>query len=68
MELARRYNETLHADFSAQNAYVAAHETVVSDVSEKVNDTYLKLNAVKDGVQSYGKMVDLLIAYRKTKV
>ncbi len=67
LELAFRYNERLHADFAAQNAYVAENKTVVSDVSDKVNDTYLKLNAVKDGVQSYGKMVDLLIAYRKTK-
>ena len=34
--------------------------------SNKINDTYLKANAQSDGVKSYGRMVDLLLAkYRK---
>ena len=28
-----------------------------------MNQTYLKLTGVNDGVQSYGRVVDLLLAY-----
>ena len=28
-----------------------------------MNDAYLRLNQQEDGVQSYGRMVDLLLAY-----
>ncbi|MBQ3894537.1 MAG: DUF3810 domain-containing protein, partial [Clostridia bacterium] len=36
---------------------------VVSKVSEAVNDSYLKSNDISDGTHSYGRVVDLLIAY-----
>ncbi len=64
-ELRMQYPEYINADMAAQNAYIAAHETPVAKVSDKVNDTYLKLNSQDDGVKSYGKMVDLLLAYKK---
>ncbi len=51
------------AGLTANNLYWAAHEGIVSEVSEAVNDTYLKANGQSDGVQSYGRMVDLLLAY-----
>ncbi len=60
-----QYPGYIHADMQAQNAYIEAHETKVAEVSDKVNDTYLKLNDQEDGVKSYGKMVDLLLAYKK---
>ena len=28
-----------------------------------MNDTYLKANGQKDGVKSYNRMVDLIVAY-----
>lgn len=31
-------------------------------MSDKVNDTYLKANKQTDGVESYDRMVDLLMA------
>lgn len=34
----------------------------IGKTSEKINDTYLKLNGQSDGVKSYGRMVDLLLA------
>ena len=37
--------------------------TKVNSVSEQVYDTYLNLNDVEDGVKSYGRMIDLLLAY-----
>ncbi|MCC8139383.1 MAG: DUF3810 domain-containing protein [Lachnospiraceae bacterium] len=51
-------------DLTANNQYWAAHEGIVSEVSDVVNDTYLKANGQSDGIASYGRMVDLLLAYR----
>lgn len=65
-ELRVQYPLYIHADMQAQNAYIAAHDTKVAEVSDAVNDTYLKLNSQQDGVRSYGKMVDLLLAYRRS--
>lgn len=43
-------------------------DTVISAVSSSMNDNYLKMNNQKDGVKSYGRMVDLLLAeYRAYK-
>ena len=65
-ELRLRYPDYLSADMAAQNNYVSAHDTKVAEVSDKVNNAYLKLNDQQDGVRSYGKMVDLLLAYRRS--
>ena len=51
------------SDFSANSEYWAKFDTPVSDIAQKFNDTYLKVNSQADGVQSYGRVVDLLIAY-----
>ncbi|MBR6708328.1 MAG: DUF3810 domain-containing protein [Clostridia bacterium] len=40
-------------------------ETVVSEVSGTINDTYLKLQGT-EGSKSYGRVVDLAVAYYKT--
>ena len=61
------YSTAVDADMRAQNAYVDANESKVSEVSDAVNDAYLKLNSQTDGVQSYGMVVDLLLAYYRTK-
>ncbi len=41
-------------------------ETVVSEVSETINDTYLKLQGT-EGTKSYGRVVDLAVAWYKTQ-
>jgi hypothetical protein len=62
-----QYSEGVLADIRANAAYWQQYEdTAVSTFSSKVNDTYLKANAQSDGIQSYGRMLDLLLAkYRK---
>ena len=35
----------------------------MQDAAQKVNDTYLKAFSEEAGVQSYGAVVDLLLAY-----
>ena len=58
--------EGVQRDFAYNSAYWKQFEGPVSDFSGAVNDTYLKANQQDDGVKSYGRMVDLLLAdYRK---
>ena len=38
------------------------------DASENINDTYLKANGQDDGVNSYGRMVELMIAMYQNKI
>lgn len=56
------YSQTMKDDLQEENNYWKAHEGVLTGVSNIVNDTYLKANNQSDGVKSYGRMVDLLIA------
>lgn len=37
-------------------------------LSDAVNDTYLKANNLTDGVHSYGRMVDLLLAEARAEI
>lgn len=67
-ELRPKYSDGLIRDLQAINTYWKQYEGPVNDVSNKINDSYLKANNQSDGVQSYGRMVDLLLAeYRNEK-
>ena len=60
-----RISEDVKTDLRYSNSYWAAHEGIVEEISDKVNDVYLKVNQQDDGVKSYGRMVDLLLAEHK---
>jgi hypothetical protein len=67
---AERYNELfallpdqIVRDFAYARAYWRQFEGPAADMATRANDTYLRLNRQEDGVQSYGRMVDLLLAY-----
>lgn len=65
-EYARIYGmlcETAQTDLAADRAFWKQFDGKVAEVSNKVNDTYLKINKQEDGVKSYGRMVDLLLAW-----
>jgi len=66
-EVRAKYDDGVNRDLVANSEYWAQfHNTKISNTTEKLNDTYLKANNQSDGVQSYGRMVDLLLAeYRK---
>lgn len=65
-ELWYQYGDGLRRDYAAQGAYWSRYETPAADVSEAVNNIYLKVNNQPDGTRSYGRMVDLLLAdYRR---
>ena len=52
-------------DRNAQRAFWKRYETPVKKLASRVNDTYLKSQGQEEGVGSYGKMVDLLVADRR---
>jgi hypothetical protein len=55
--------EQVRRDFAADNAYWKPfRDTPRREVAEIANDTYLKVNGEADGVLSYGRCVDLIIA------
>lgn len=54
--------DDVKADISADSAYWKQFEGPVAEVSTAVNNTYLRVNRQSDGVKSYGRMVDLLLA------
>lgn len=67
--LRSTYEPGIERDLAANSAYWAKyHDTVVSNTVDKANDTYLKANNQTDGVESYGRMVDLLIAEYKKRM
>ncbi|MBE6891663.1 MAG: DUF3810 domain-containing protein [Ruminococcaceae bacterium] len=63
-----KLSEDVKTDLRFSNSYWASHEGIIEDISDKVNDVYLKVNQQEDGVKSYGRMVDLLLAEYKKSV
>jgi hypothetical protein len=58
--------QEVFADFAANDAFWSKFEGPIAEVSQTVNDVYLKSNRQEAGVKSYGQMVDLLLAeYRE---
>ena len=50
-------------DIAYNNAYWAAYRGAVQQVSDRVYEGFLHANGVTDGLQSYGTVVDMLLAY-----
>ena len=54
-------------DLGALRAWAERHEGAVSRTSERLNDAYLRAQGQAEGVRSYGRMVDLLLAERRAE-
>ena len=55
--------DTVRADLRQNSVYWAQFHGLVNTAATKVYDGFLKSNGVADGVQNYGTVVDLLLAY-----
>lgn len=62
------YSDNVRSDMRYVSAYWSRFETKIGEISDKINDTYLKANNQQDGVKSYGRMVDLLLAEYRQKI
>lgn len=58
-------SEGVKKDLAYNSAYWKQFEGPVAKISDSVNNSYLKANRQSDGVQSYGRMVDLLLALQR---
>lgn len=67
-QVRENYTVDMDNDIRYEYYYWAKfEETVISTLSNTMNDNYLKANSQQDGVKSYGRMVDLLLAEYKQK-
>lgn len=66
-EIRENLSEDAVTDLQANSTFWEKWDGAVAEVSNKVNDNYLKANGQKDGVQSYGRMADLVVAYYRSK-
>lgn len=64
-ELRRKLDARAEQDLMENNAFWDRYEGAVAEVSNQWNDAYLKMNDQEDGVKSYGRVVDLMLAYYK---
>lgn len=62
-QLRQELADEVLLDIQYNNAYWQQWESPVDTVSQKVYDTFLKSYGQENGVQSYGTVVDLLVAY-----
>lgn len=61
--LRETYSQDVKNDMIFSWNYWKNFDTKVAEISNNINDAYLKANNQDDGVKSYGRMVDLLLAY-----
>lgn len=65
--LAGQVNQRAREDMHRNSVFWDRYEGKVAEVANQVNDTYLKINSQEDGVKSYGRVVDLMLAYARQK-
>ena len=56
----------VEADLDANREFWDYYDGATAKISNQINDIYLKANGQGDGVQSYNRMVDLMIAYYRS--
>lgn len=61
-ELSQTYSDGVARDLQYNNEFWKQYQGPVEELQEQINDRYLKSNKQAAGVQSYGRMVDLLLA------
>lgn len=62
-EVRARLSAEVEPDLQANHDYWEKYDGRIAEVANQVNDTYLKANGQEEGVESYDRMVDLIVAY-----
>ena len=57
----------VRADINAYHDHWKQYEGKTAKVADSINNAYLVINGESDGVKSYGKVVDWMLAYREKK-
>lgn len=64
-QIAAKLSDAACADYAANREFWASYDGPFRNFAQQANDAYLKANDQSDGVRSYGRMVDLLLAERR---
>lgn len=64
-EICGELDQKAWEDLKYNNLFWGKYEGKTAQVANQLNDMYLKLNSQSDGVKSYGRMVDLMLAYER---
>lgn len=62
-ELYGMLPESAKSDLKRNDEFWSGYDGKIAEVSNQINDAYLKSNGQKNGVKSYDKMVDMLVVY-----
>jgi hypothetical protein len=65
--LLRGLDPAVREDYRADAAWVQRHRSRYSQAQGRVYDRYLKAQGQRDGILSYGRVVDLLLAERRLR-
>ncbi len=65
--LIAKYDNGVKRDLNHLSSYWDSFEGPIEKTHTKINNAYLKSNSQEDGVYSYGRMVDLLIAEHRLR-
>lgn len=68
VELWADVPDTIRRDLAARNEYWDQFKGPVKETAQKVNNNFLMANGEDDGIKSYGRMVDLVLAYYEYEV
>ena len=66
--LDARRSPAVKRDIAALAAWVARYRGPAMTAFNRVNDTHLRIQGQRDGARSYGRMVDLLLAERRSHI
>lgn len=64
-EITSGLSKAVLRDMIQNERYLAQYKGIISNISNTVNDLYLKTNNQADGVDSYARMVNLLLAEQR---
>lgn len=62
-ELREKLPEEAIRELDENTEFWATHETKASEVQDRVNDAYLKSNGQDQGIQTYGQLTTLMLAW-----
>ena len=65
IKLNKELSEDVIADLKNSSEFWKQYDGKISEASDNMNNTYLKVNGVNQGTKSYGEMVNLLLTYYK---
>ena len=67
-EFQTHLSDGVYRDYAFDSEYWRQFETPVAQTAAAVNDSYLKHNAQPEGIKSYDRITDLIVAHFYTDI